>query len=78
MSDSAPVLRANVAAVAHCPHCDAEVVGAVDRFCCSGCEMAWALVHEAGLERYYERREVPGARPEALEGGWDQVVPVGL
>ena len=57
-----------------CPHCGEEVAepGA---FCCSGCEVAWALVHEAGLEDYYARREQAAPRPEPLRGAW-QVVPV--
>ncbi len=57
-----------------CPHCGEEVAepGA---FCCSGCEVAWALVHEAGLEDYYARREQAAPRPEPLKGAW-QVVPV--
>lgn len=57
-----------------CPHCG-DPVAAAGAFCCSGCEVAWALVHEAGLEDYYARREQPGPRPEPLQGAW-QVVPV--
>ena len=66
-------------ASAECPHCGAAVEGAEDRFCCFGCEMAWKLVHDAGLEEYYERREEAGMRPEARARSWDavQVHPVG-
>ncbi|MEZ4319930.1 MAG: heavy metal translocating P-type ATPase metal-binding domain-containing protein [Myxococcota bacterium] len=62
-------------ATGRCPHCDASVLSPTDTFCCSGCEVAWALVHEAGLEAWYERREVPGQRPEGLSGAWDAVEP---
>ncbi len=57
-----------------CPHCG-DAVATVGAFCCSGCEVAWAMLHEAGLEDYYARREEPGPRPEPLRGAW-QVVPV--
>ncbi len=37
--------------------------GAVDDFCCGGCEMAAAIIRGAGLERYYATREAPAPRP---------------
>ena len=57
-----------------CPHCG-DAVATPGAFCCSGCEVAWAMVHEAGLEDYYARRQELGLRPEPLQGAW-QVVPV--
>ncbi len=60
-----------------CPHCDAAVAGPEDAFCCPGCELAWSIVHDAGLEAYYDRRDAPGARPEprsrAFEQAWSAV-----
>ncbi len=57
--------------VARCPHCGTAVEGAEDAFCCTGCETAWAIIHGAGLERYYRDRDAFAPRPEALDGGWD-------
>ena len=35
------------------------------KFCCRGCVAVYQLIHKAGLELYYDRREsVPGAPPE--------------
>ena len=57
-----------VRAVCACAHCGLDVPsGVVDsdadlQFCCSGCRAAYAVLHEHGLERYYdfaERRGVP-------------------
>ena len=51
-----------------CAHCGLPVPrGLIEpaqplQFCCSGCAAAWALIHAAGLDRYYrfeERREGP-------------------
>lgn len=38
--------------------------GAIDLFCCGGCEMAAAIIRGAGLERYYAERLSPAPRPE--------------
>lgn len=58
--------------VGHCPHCNAEVAWG-DDFCCTGCELAYSIVHGAGLDAYYDRRAEPGHRPEPLAGGWSEV-----
>ncbi len=58
--------------VGRCPHCDLAVEGD-DAFCCHGCELAYALVHDAGLGDYYTRRDVAGQRPEQLKGAWEAV-----
>jgi Cu2+-exporting ATPase len=56
------------ARVATCAHCGLGVpAGLIDeraprQFCCTGCQMAYALIHEHGLERYYtfgEQRAAP-------------------
>ena len=54
-----------------CPHCGTPVEGDVDTFCCAGCEMAYAIIRGAGLERYYRDRERAAPRPEPLGGAWD-------
>jgi Cu2+-exporting ATPase len=46
---------------------------AAERFCCGGCEMAHAIIHGAGLERYYAEREQPAPRPAGLPVGWSAV-----
>ena len=47
--------------------------GTEDAFCCSGCEAAFALLHDLGLEDWYERREQAGARPQPSRHSWDAV-----
>ena len=50
-----------------CAHCglpvpSALVVDGAQQFCCAGCHVAWDILHEHGLERYYalpDRREQP-------------------
>ncbi|GDX81397.1 copper-translocating P-type ATPase [Deltaproteobacteria bacterium] len=46
-----------------CPHCGTatELAG----YCCTGCEVAAALLHDAGLDRYYAERFAPAPRPGA-------------
>ena len=49
-----------------CHHCGAPVpAGMIDRetdeqFCCRGCHTAYALIHEHGLEAFYERNQPTG------------------
>lgn len=59
--------------VSRCPHCGTPVEGPEDVFCCSGCEMAAAIIKGAGLESYYQEREAFPPRPEGLSGSWDAV-----
>lgn len=47
--------------------------GAADAFCCAGCEMAYAIIRGAGLERYYAEREAFAPRPEPLVEAWATV-----
>src|SRR6187399_245085 len=51
-----------------CAHCGLPVpeglvdAGAAQQFCCAGCSAVFAILHEHGLDRYYdfaERREAP-------------------
>lgn len=53
-----------------CPHCGAPVEGTADSFCCAGCEGAYAIIHGAGLDRYYADREAYPPRPEGAGTGW--------
>jgi|GEM_PF-5989728 len=38
-----------------CKHCG--LASGSNSFCCSGCEAAWSLIHEHGLDSFYEHRE---------------------
>lgn len=55
---------------ARCPHCGTPVEGVADAFCCAGCEVAFDIIHGAGLERYYDERTEFAPRPEPVAGGW--------
>ena len=58
---------------ASCAHCGARLAPGQDRFCCTGCEGAHALVAGLGLGAFYGRRETEAGalRPEALAPGLD-------
>lgn len=58
---------------ARCPHCGTPVEGDADTYCCHGCELAARLIHEAGLDRYYDVREAFAPRPEGPAEGWDAI-----
>ncbi|HMV68691.1 MAG TPA: heavy metal translocating P-type ATPase metal-binding domain-containing protein, partial [Myxococcota bacterium] len=51
-----------------CPHCATPVEGPEGAFCCSGCEAAHALLADAGLEGWYERRQQPAPRSRDAGG----------
>ena len=53
-----------------CIHCGAALEACEERFCCTGCEMAHAIIQGAGLGRYYEEREAFAPRPGAAPAGW--------
>jgi len=59
--------------LSRCPHCGTPVEGPEDTWCCHGCEMAAAIIRDAGLERYYEERAEYAPRPGPLRPGWDAV-----
>ncbi|MEM7673081.1 MAG: heavy metal translocating P-type ATPase metal-binding domain-containing protein [Verrucomicrobiota bacterium] len=41
-----------------CIHCGAKIPREVrGKFCCSGCSHVYRLIHEAGLEKYYDYRD---------------------
>ena len=50
-----------------CSHCDLPVPAALvepegdEQFCCQGCRTVYAVIREAGLERYYHFRDDGGA-----------------
>lgn len=50
-----------------CTHCGIPVPAGLlvadrqERFCCHGCETAYAVIHRCGLDRYYEIRNQLGA-----------------
>lgn len=50
-----------------CPHCATPVLGAEGTFCCHGCEQAAALLAEAGLLDWYDRREQPAPRASVID-----------
>jgi Cu2+-exporting ATPase len=58
----APGVRAKEAVL--CTHCGLDVPAALAEqkpaFCCSGCRMAYTVLHDAGLERYYDMPERRG------------------
>lgn len=64
---------AEVRATARCPHCGTAVEGDTDAYCCSGCELAAAIICGAGLEQYYEKRTAFSPRPAPLDNGWATV-----
>lgn len=40
-----------------CQHCQAILSNSQERFCCNGCEQAFAIINDFGLENYYQIRE---------------------
>ncbi|MHA1598277.1 MAG: heavy metal translocating P-type ATPase [Alphaproteobacteria bacterium] len=49
-----------------CLHCGLDVPSdaATDEFCCFGCEAAWHLIRDSGLDSYYKKRILdPAQRP---------------
>ncbi|HWT09603.1 MAG TPA: heavy metal translocating P-type ATPase [Roseomonas sp.] len=67
-----PVASGAVSAAA-CAHCGARLAPGQDRFCCTGCAGAHALVAGLGLTAFYGRRdtEAGALRPEAMAPGLD-------
>ncbi|WP_338147218.1 heavy metal translocating P-type ATPase [Neoroseomonas oryzicola] len=67
-----PVAPGAVSAAA-CAHCGARLAPGQDRFCCTGCEGAHALVAGLGLASFYGRQatEAGTLRPEAMAAGLD-------
>ena len=63
-------------ATARCPHCGTAVEGERPTYCCTGCEVAAAIICGAGLERYYADRTALPPRPAALPPGDWSAIPV--
>ncbi len=63
--------NASSSEIAPCRHCGTLAEGA--DFCCAGCEMAFDILHEAGLEKWYTDREDWGPRPLELGDAWEGV-----
>ena len=51
----------------NCLHCGQALKKGETRFCCSGCEMVWNILHEKGLNRYYEIKGSQLNTPVELE-----------
>ncbi|TWB40500.1 heavy metal translocating P-type ATPase [Nitrospirillum pindoramense] len=52
----------------HCRHCGQPLLGAATErgaFCCQGCAGAYTLIHDLGLDAYYDRRPLDAAAPAA-------------
>ena len=66
-------LAPSAVSAAACAHCGAPLAPGQDRFCCTGCEGAHALVAGLGLDAFYRRRETEAGtlRPEATAPGLD-------
>mgnify|MGYP002624354403 CR=1 FL=1 len=56
-----------------CPHCGTLGEGSGTLYCCAGCETAAAIIHGAGLARYYEERDALPPRPDRSSVRWDSV-----
>lgn len=55
-----------------CLHCGTDVPrqkSGDDRFCCQGCQYVYGMIHDQGLDRYYDLKDGPVApvRPGILE-----------
>jgi P-type Cu2+ transporter len=48
-----------------CAHCGTPFVASIsaDRFCCKGCEFVYDLIHDEGLDRYYQLRQDTPVKP---------------
>ena len=66
-------MTATARAGAACVHCGLALEDSSERFCCSGCATAYAIIRGAGLESYYRERASPAPRPEAATVGWSAV-----
>ncbi|MES2440628.1 MAG: heavy metal translocating P-type ATPase metal-binding domain-containing protein [Verrucomicrobiota bacterium] len=51
--------------MSHCAHCGTPFTAGTkeDRFCCKGCEFVHDLIHDEGLDRYYQLRQDTPVRP---------------
>ncbi len=56
--------------VVGCTHCGTRMEPGPSPYCCSGCEVAAAIVTGAGLARYYAERDAPAPRPAGGDFAW--------
>jgi Cu2+-exporting ATPase len=67
--------RRGVVAVS-CAHCSLPVPPGEQEsepaFCCSGCRVAWDILHDAGLSRYYDMAERRALRVEVSGRGFEE------
>ncbi len=66
-------VASDAVSTAACTHCGARLAPGQDRFCCTGCAGAHALVAGLGLSAFYGRRdtEAGALRPEAMPPALD-------
>jgi Cu2+-exporting ATPase len=59
-----------------CAHCSLPVPagerGSDPAFCCSGCRVAWDVLHDSGLSRYYDMAERRARRVESSGRGFEE------
>ncbi len=59
-----------------CAHCSLPVPpggqGSGPAFCCSGCRVAWDVLHDSGLSRYYDLAERRARRVETSGRGFEE------
>ena len=62
-------------AVTSCAHCGLPVETAEPDpvYCCSGCELAASIVHEAGLDAWYDKRTATPDRPAPADVDWSSI-----
>ncbi|MEM9589506.1 MAG: heavy metal translocating P-type ATPase metal-binding domain-containing protein, partial [Planctomycetota bacterium] len=59
----APAVTATVTEQVACTHCQLPVPrglvrpGEAEQFCCQGCRIAYQVIHECGLEAFYQYRD---------------------
>ncbi|MGQ3046635.1 MAG: heavy metal translocating P-type ATPase [Niveispirillum sp.] len=63
---TSPVIVTDHAHDIGCIHCG-QPVAAGERFCCTGCAGAYALIHDLGLDAYYARRDANAPAPAGEE-----------
>ena len=57
-----------------CPHCGTPTEGPAGTFCCHGCEMAAAILADAGLDGWYAARQNAAPRVQADTAvDWDRI-----
>lgn len=51
--------------MSECAHCGTPFTASTpaDRFCCKGCEFVYDLIHDEGLDRYYQLRQDTPVKP---------------